>query len=36
MVERTTAHSIRFTARDIIEVSKFIEFIGTYEPGIAP
>ena len=36
MVERTTAHSIRFTGRDIIEVSKFIEFIGTYEPGIAP
>ena len=36
IVERTTAHSIRFTGRDIIEVSKFIEFIGTYEPGIAP
>ena len=36
IVERTTAHSIRFTGRDIIEVSKFIEFISTYEPGIAP
>ena len=36
MVERTTAHSIRFAGRDIIEVSKFLEFINTYEPGIAP
>ena len=36
MVERTTAHSIRFTGRDVIEVSKFIEFIVTYEPGISP
>ena len=36
MVERTTAHSIRFTGRDIVEVSKFLEFINTYEPGIAP
>ncbi len=36
MVERTTAHSVRFTGRDIVEVSKFIEFIVTYEPGIAP
>jgi D-amino peptidase len=36
MVQRTTAHSIRFTGRDIIEVSRFLEFIATYEPGIAP
>jgi D-amino peptidase len=36
IVERTTAHSIRFVGRDVIEVSKFIQFIGTYEPGIAP
>jgi D-amino peptidase len=36
IVQRTTAHAIRFTGRDMIEVSKFLEFIGTYEPGIAP
>jgi D-amino peptidase len=36
IVERTDAHSIRFTGRDIIEVSKFLEFIGTYEPSLEP
>jgi D-amino peptidase len=36
IVQRTTAHSIRFSGRDIVEVSRFIEFMNTYEPGIAP
>jgi D-amino peptidase len=36
IVERTDAHSIRFTGKDMIEVSKFLEFIGTYEPGLEP
>jgi len=36
IVERTDAHSIRFTGRDIIEVSKFLEFITTYEPSLEP
>ncbi|MDQ3063362.1 MAG: M55 family metallopeptidase [Acidobacteriota bacterium] len=37
IVERTDAHSIRFMGKDImIEVSKFIEFIMTYEPGLEP
>jgi len=35
-VERTDAHSIRFVGRDIVEVSKFLEFITTYEPGLEP
>ncbi len=35
-VQRTTSHSIRFIGKDMIEVSKFLEFIGTYEPGLAP
>jgi D-amino peptidase len=35
-IERTSSHSIRFVARDMVEVSKFIEFITTYEPGLAP
>lgn len=36
IVERTDAHSIRFTGKDMIEVSKFLEFIVTYEPGLEP
>jgi D-amino peptidase len=36
IVQRTTSHSIRFIGKDMIEVSKFLEFIGTYEPGLAP
>jgi D-amino peptidase len=36
IVQRTTAHGIRFTGRDMVEVSRFLEFIATYEPGIAP
>ncbi|HKP70336.1 MAG TPA: M55 family metallopeptidase [Pyrinomonadaceae bacterium] len=36
IVERTDAHSIRFMGKDMIEVSKFLEFITTYEPGLEP
>jgi len=36
IVERTDAHSIRFTGRDMIETSKFLEFILTYEPTLEP
>jgi D-amino peptidase len=36
IVQRTTSHGIRFIGKDMIEVSKFLEFIGTYEPGLAP
>lgn len=36
IVDRTDAHSIRFTGKDIIEVSKFLEFIITYEPSLEP
>ena len=35
-VQRTTSHGIRFVGKDMVEVSKFLEFIGTYEPGLAP
>jgi D-amino peptidase len=35
-IQRLTAHSIRFTGRDMIEVSKFIEFLNTYQPGLTP
>lgn len=36
IVERTDAHSIRFRGKDMIETSKFMEFILTYEPGLEP
>ena len=36
IVERTDSHSIRFTGKTMTEVSKFIEFIMNYEPGLAP
>jgi D-amino peptidase len=36
IVERTDSHSVKFMGKDMIEVSKFIEFIITYEPGLEP
>ena len=36
IVQRTDAHSIRFSGKDMVETSKFVEFIMTYEPGLEP
>lgn len=36
IVERTGSHSIRFTGKDIVEVSKFLEFLGDYSPDLTP
>lgn len=36
IVKRTASHSIRFEGKDMTEVSKFLEFISNYEPGLAP
>jgi D-amino peptidase len=36
VVERTGSHAIRFIGRDMIDVSKFLEFIGGYSPDLAP
>ncbi len=36
IVERIDSHSIRFVGKDMIEISKFLEFILTYEPGLTP
>src|SRR5262249_30799115 len=36
IVERTDAHSIRFIGKDIVEVSRFLEFITSYEPSLEP
>lgn len=36
IVTRVNAHTIRFVGRDILEVSKFIEFVNSYSPDITP
>lgn len=36
IVERLDAHTIRFVGRDMVEISKFIEFMDGYEPGLSP
>lgn len=35
-VQRIDSHTVRFVGRDMIEVSKFIEFVTSYEPTLAP
>jgi D-amino peptidase len=35
-IQRLTSHSIRFTGRDMVEVSRFIEFLNTYQAGMTP
>jgi len=36
IVQRVDAHSIKFVGKDMIEVSKFLEFVTTYNPALAP
>jgi len=35
-VERTDSHSIRFRAKDILEATRFLEFVTNYQPDLAP
>lgn len=35
-VERLDAHSIRFVGRDMVEVSRFLEFLTSYQAGLTP
>ena len=35
-VERTDAHSIRYTVKDMVEASDFIEFVTGYSPDLQP
>jgi D-amino peptidase len=35
-MERPTAHSVRYTGRDIVVVSRLIEFLGMYAPELRP
>lgn len=36
IVERTDSHSIRFVGKDMIEVSKFLEFLLSYDGSLEP
>lgn len=36
VIERTDSHSIRYTAKDMIEASMFLAFIGEYNPALSP
>ena len=36
IIERIDSHSIRFTGKDILEVSKFMTFLTTYEASLEP
>src|SRR5919197_2887650 len=35
-IERIDSHTVRFVGRDMVEVSKFLEFVTNYEPGLTP
>lgn len=35
-VQRTSSHAIRFEGKDILQVSRFLEFINTYNPDMSP
>jgi D-aminopeptidase len=36
MFERIDSHSIRFRAKDMVEASAIMNFIGDYRPDITP
>jgi len=36
IVERTDSHSIRFIGKDMVEISKFLEFMLSYDASLAP
>ncbi len=36
IVTRVNSHTIRFVGKDMLEVSRFIEFVQTYQPDLSP
>ncbi len=36
IVERVDSHTVRFVGADMVEVSRFLEFVATYSPSISP
>jgi len=35
-VQRVDAHTVRFVGRDMVEISKFLEFVTSYDPALTP
>ena len=35
-ITRVNSHTIRFVGRDMVEVSRFLEFLNTYQPDLSP
>lgn len=35
-ITRVNSHTIRFVGKDIVEVSRFMEFLNTYQPDLTP
>jgi D-amino peptidase len=35
-VQRVDAHTVRFVGRDIVEISRFLEFVTSYDPALTP
>jgi len=35
-VDRIDSHTIRYVGADMIEISRFLEFVNEYEPGLEP
>ncbi len=36
IVERPAARTIRYRGADMVEISRFLQFVGNYEPGLSP
>lgn len=36
IVERTGSHTVRFVGKDMVEISRFLEFMLRYDPSLAP
>ncbi len=36
VVERPETRTIRYRAEDMVEMAKFFQFVGNYEPGLSP
>ena len=35
-IQRIDSHTVRYIARDVLDVSRFLEFITNYDPTLAP
>ena len=35
-VQRIDSHTVRYVGRNMLDVSKFIEFVTSYEPTLSP